>query len=410
MVRSRCRSALVTAALVACSFNARAEQQLKEPIDCSLAPIRPVADLACRLSDGSASGDSIVQGQEIELVVTITSDPARDKYELTDVVQVFPEPQSANRDTHGIRLMGRPRMRSSIDPVSHRDVREYLVALRIDPGASPRPHDLQLEFVAKNRVPEARVIRLYVGPSETNRERFVEASADPSLPAITAGEDSPLVVRIANRFPNYRLKLDRIELSSEPAGLIDTVRQVRSDEIPAGASKSIPLTVHGRYSLARHVWPVESRPKLNVLLVYDDGYREEQERLPQIKFDFTMNVSPAMSVLLAAASMLLGGLLGAWLRIRFMQPSRVERKLTIAERVGASLVLGAVIVALMVVARIEVLSEAASLRLALHKPIATAVVSFLVALYDPSELVQRLRDWFLRKGSQQPPTVASGKP
>lgn len=406
MSRSIFGCALLTVALIACPRGAYAQRELKPPADCSLAPIRPVADLACRFSD-----DNIVQGREIELIVTITSDPTREKYELTDVVQVFPEPPSGNRDAHGIRQLGRPRPRpETIDPVSHRPVREYLVALKIDPEASPRPHDLRLEFVANNRAPEARLIRLYVGASDDKQERFVEASAEPAAPGITAGEDSTLDLRISNRFPSYRLKLERIEISSEPGGLIDTIKQARSEEIPAGSSRTIQLTVHGRYSFLRHVWPVESRPKLNVLIVYDDGYREGLERRPQIKFDFTMVVSQALNILLAVASILVGGLLGAWLRIRFTKTSRSERKVPIAERVAASLVLGFVIVVLMVAAQIEVLSEAASLRVALHKPIATAIISFLVALYDPTDLVQWLRDWAQRKPQTQPPVVMSGKP
>lgn len=394
------RVALLTAAVLALSqAMAAAQTELKPPADFSqVYPIRGVAELSCDFRNQDTALDSVAQGREIELVVTIKSDPTSVKYALTDAVQTRPEPPSrTDRSQHGIRLVGQPRLLAvdaSRTAAAFREIAEYSVTLQVDPGAPPREHNVDLTFSAPGKRDERREIRFFLAPSDAEREKYVNASAADTLPRITAGSDTSISLTIANSFPNYRLRLRQLEITSEPQGLIDKITEPRTETIPGGGSRRLDVTVHGKASWLRQLWPVETKPKLKVMLKYDDGYRSEIERVPPIPIEFTLDANPAITFLFAALSVLFGGLAGAWLRMTFTKAAPGEKGVSTRARIIASLLLASVVVLLVVFTKIELLAVAAAFRVELHKPIATGLISFLVGLYDPVRLIETIRDKF----------------
>jgi len=61
-------------------------------------------------------------------------------------------------------------------------------------------------------------------------------------------------------------------------------------------------------------------------------------------------------------------------------------------RMIASLMLSAVVVLFVVFTKIELLSAATALRIELHKPIATGLISFVVGLSDPVRVIETILD------------------
>jgi hypothetical protein len=371
---------------------------LRPPAEFRMRPITGFAELSCDFRNPETALENVAQGREIELVITIKSDPTGVKYRLTDAVQTRPEPVSVtDRTQHGIRMVGRPRVLNddaSPTSTSFRHVSEHLLMLQVDPGAPPRSHDIQLTFSAEGRRDEMREISFFLAPRDSEKEKYVNASATEASPRITAGADTSLSLTIANSFPTYRLTLRQIEISSDPHGLIDNVSQPRSETIASGGSRRIEVTVHGRHSLLRQLWPVETKPKLKVILKYDDGYRSEIERMPPIPIEFTLEANPGITFSFAALSVVVGSLIGAWLRMTFTTAAPSERGVSTLKRVIASLLLSAIVVLFIVFTKIELLATAAAFRIELHKPIATGLISVLVGLYNPVRLIETIRDKF----------------
>jgi hypothetical protein len=368
------------------------QPELRAPADFRMRPITGLAEVSCDFRTPETALDTVAQGREIELVVTVKSDPSGVKYALTDAVQTRPDPGSKDPKEHdlrksGIRLLSDDAGRSN---AGFQRVAEYAVTLQVDPEAAPRPYDVQFTFAADNRREEFRTVTFFVAAQDSGK--FVNASATDTMPRITAGADTSVSLTIANAFPAYRLTLRQLEITSEPRDLIDRVVEKRSDIIPSSGSKRIEVKVHGRHSLLRQLWPVEVKPKLRVVLKYDDGYRDEIERVPPIPIEFSLDANPSITFLLAVLSIVLGGLAGAWLRMTFIKLAPGERGVSTRARVIASLVLSAVIVLLVVLTKIELLAAATAFRIELHKPIATGLISFLVGLYDPARLIEAIRE------------------
>jgi hypothetical protein len=286
-----------------------------------------------------------------------------------------------------------PRLSRSYEEPGYRQVDEYIVSLAIDAGALPRNYDIQLRFVAPDKRPVTREIEFYVGARD--QAAFIDAAAaTTSIPTITAGTESPLSLTILNKFPTYRVAVRRIEVLSEPDGLIEPFRQERSEEIPALGAKRIEVSLRAKGSWRQMFWPIEATPRLRVLLVYDDGYRTGMERLPHIPIDFKLDVSLTIVAVLTAASLIAGALAGTWLRMKYTTVSARERTRAWWERVLASVILAGFIVGLALLAKVEIVADAASLRVPLHRPSAVLLIAFVVALYDPSDWVRTVRSKF----------------
>ncbi len=393
-------------ALYACVHPTAAfAQPPRVAVDLRMDSIPGSAELSCAFRDPETGGDAIVQGHEVSLLVTVKSPADHPKYALADAVQVLPEPpSSSDRSQHAIRLRQKPWKTRSYQDASYRDVDEWVVPLEIDSGAQPRDHDVQLTFVAANKITVSRTIRLFVGAQ--NQGQFLDAAAETtSMPTITAGSESTFVLSISNKFPSYRVAVRRIVVSSEPEGLIEHFDEVRMDDIAPGTSKRVEIKLRARDPWWRQLWPIESAPKLNVLLTYDDGYRSEIERLPKIPIDVKLDASTMTIVLVTAVSLVLGALAGTWLRSRFSRLTALEKTLPTWERVLASLVLGGVIAVLAVATKVEILAEPASLHLRLHRPIAILFIALVVAVNNPAEILDRLR-----KSGQAVSGLLGGKP
>jgi hypothetical protein len=157
----------------------------------------------------------------------------------------------------------------------------------------------------------------------------------------------------------------------------------------------------------RQLSPIEPKPKLNVLLVYNDEYRDDIERLPQIPIDFILDVDLTTTVLITAVTLLVGSLVGAWLRIKLVQAPADEQVLAAWERVLASVLLAGVIAVMVVTARVEILAQAASLQIPLHKPAGIFLIAFIVAVIDPSDWLRKVRDKFGPRSSGSSPAPAA---
>ncbi len=227
-----------------------------------------------------------------------------------------------------------------------------------------------------------------------------------SPPRITAGTESPLTLMVANRFPTYNLRVSRITVTSNPPGLIKDIDEKLQDVIiSSDGSTHIDLKIQGQRSLIRQLSPFEEEPSLNVSLWYDDGFRTNVRRVPAITFAFSHDPSSAEAAIVAICSVLIGGLLGAGVRIKFSKPPPIERRLSVTERLLWSLVLIGVLVLIVVIAQIEVLLVTAKLSVPLHKPVVVLVISFILGLYHPSELISYIRK---KAGVQTAESAASG--
>lgn len=384
--------ALCGAALVLLSAPAARGQELRAPANLAIEPIRGFADLSAEFRESSSATEQVVQGKEVEIVVTIKSAATGVKYVLKDAVQISPEPPSADRTQHAIRSLQLPRLISSGEDSGHRLVEQYLITMAIASGAQPRHYDIQLTFDAPNKAPLPRYITLSVGALE--QEQFVNATAESQTPVITAGEESPLSLSIVNKYSTYALRLKRLEVRSQPPGLIEDVSQTSEIHIPAGQTRRLTVNVRGRRSLQQLLSPLASKPRLNVLLVYDDGYRDGLERIPQIPIEFDLAVSTQLTVIVTSIALLGGAIIGAWMRIRFGTADTHHRRLPRGERVLASIVLSGVVILLVVGAKVEIVAKSVSWQLPMYSPTVILLLSFAVGLYDPHDLVTTLKNRF----------------
>ena len=378
---------LTVTLLVVWSGVCAAQESFRPAADFRMASIPGAAELSCDFQDPQTKPDDVVQGRELPLVMTIVSTRGDTPYSLSDVVQSMPQPHE-DRALHQVQLVGRPTLFRTRDDVG-RTTRDYVATLKIAADASPRQYVMQLTISAPNKRDEIRNVSLYVGARD--QANYVNASAAMANPRLSDGVSSDLSLVVENKYPTYRITLDRIEVESVPGGVIEKVKQPLQQDIPPGASRRITIPFTGRSSVLRLLSPVQPMPKLRVLLVYNDGFRSGIERLPYIEFDVLLDASPSMVLLLGLASLVVGGAAGAYLRIRFVTPPPRERKIQVWERVLASILLSAVFVLIAVLARLEVVAEAFKFKVPLHIPVATAGIAFLVSLYDPTELVGYLK-------------------
>jgi hypothetical protein len=368
-------------------------QGLRPPADLALDPITGQADLSCQFRSPDVTGDDVMQGKDVELLVTVKSAGGGVKYTLTDAVQVSPQPQTSDRTQHSVRLQQAPRLVHAYQDDGHRDVDEYVVALAIDQSALPRNYDVELKFEASGKKTVLRSIQLFVGARD--KAKFIDAAAaTTSTPSLVAGTTSQLSLKISNNFPTYRVAVTRIVVRSDPAGLIEPFSDTTKYPIAAFDSKPVTVTLAAKRSWRQLLWPIETKPQLNVLLVYDDGYRTGIERLPQIPIVFTLDVDTSVVVLLTIICLLAGAAAGTWLRLRFAtEPPPAEGRRA-WERLVAAVLLGGVIAAITIVAKVEILGGTGSWRVPLHRPVAVLLIGFIVALNDPSDLIKAIRDKF----------------
>jgi len=355
----------------------------------------PLANFLRRQLESEAYDVQLVQDGEAELRVTIQSDITAAKYALASVAQRRQAGDSARDYLHGPSPEPPPVATEGIEGVFH--VRSYLVTLRIDGDTPPRPYDVDLLFTAPEQKPEMRTIRLYVGAKDARA--YVDAETIPASPSIAAGQESRLSLLVRNNFPTYALTLTRIKVSSEPDGIVDAVddRQ-RTDKLRSGGAQTrIELPLKGRRSILWYLWPVEPHPRLRVSLYFDDGFRKDVERLPPIDFTFRLE-DPAVAWSLAIASVVLGAALGAGVRLTrdHYTAAAVRKKRRMPPSVGLTIavVLAGVIVLFIMLTRLELLIGANDYRLPLHTPLATLVISFVLGLYDPAQLIGFLRRRF----------------
>ena len=369
------------------------------PAELDIPAIRDVAEVTCDFRYPDRAPADVIQGGEPELRVTVRSEIGKPSYALSGVSQRR-DPGDSNPEF--VRLVGAP---IAVEvPDEYRYVRRFDFKVRIDDDAPPQPYDVVLRFEAPQAPPVTRPIRLFVGARASSQ--YVDASAGTVAPLISAGDQSTFSLRVVNKFPSYDLMLRRVKVTSDPAGLIEDVDLELKQRIGRGDPTGIPLTVTARQSLLRQLSVFEIKPRLNVLLWYDDGYRSEIERIPEIPIEFNLGFGPSRTAAVAFVSVLLGAILGAWVRIRFTKASTVEKRRSMYDRIAASVVLGGMFVLFVMVAKVEVSAVEGMVRVPLHKPVVTLLIAFVVGLYDPADLV----DYARRKaGLARPPVGGQGK-
>jgi hypothetical protein len=222
---------------------------------------------------------------------------------------------------------------------------------------------------------------------------------------IVAGETSPLSLLVHNQFPTYVVTVRRVKVTSIPPGLIEEIDEPHNDLVSHGDPKRMDLRIRGTWSLSS-LSPFGQKPSLNVSLFFDDGFRVDQERLPSIPISSRLALPASVTVGIVLLSILLGASLGAWIRIRFAQAPAIETGLSNSARTTASIVFALVLVLLTLVLRVEVVAGTLSdFRIPLYNPFVAFVMSFVIALYDPSRLVEYLRE----KAGLDKPAAAGDK-
>ena len=334
---------------------------------------------------GRRAFDDTVQGHELELRLTVQSEVRKPHYELKDVSQLR-DPGDPNQDL--IRLVGVPS--ATEVPDEYRHIRRFDFKLRIAEEAPPRPYDLALILDASGVPQVRRVIRIFVGARLS--QNYVDASTGAiGTPLITAGMSSPLSLQIVNKFPTYVLTLRRIKVTSQPEGLIEELDQKPDKRIGSGDPTRIDVTIRGRRSLLRQLSVFETKPSLIVSLTYDDGYRSGIERVPPIPIEFSLGFDMGRTLLIAIACVIVGAVVGAWLRITFMKTPPRERKVALRDRILASVVFGGVFAILATIGKVEVQAADGLFKVPLHKPAVTLIIAFAVGLVDPSWLIKYVR-------------------